>query len=583
MSFNRASIDEKITDVKKSTTIVRLIKYLFKKEVAFVLVLYVLSSLIISIIPLFTAYAIDNCVALGDFNKLLVVASIMLALLTIWFILKYFSEIIMNKNANTIVLQIREEVFANLQTLGLYYFDSRPKGKILARLVTDISALKAILKQLVVSIVPNIFYLIFITVSMFLLNVKLAISAFLSLPIIVIGIYVIMTFSYKYWQLYLAKKSNLSAMVHEAYSGMKVIQSFSAENETKKEFNTINKEVVKFWNKAIYVIDIRDSVINMTMALGYAAIFYTAIFVIDIKNIGEIIAFISYVGLFWQPIRAMDNTYNQLANALAGASRVFELIDEKSELKEIDNPQELKVENGSVKFENISFAYPDEKDRIIVENINFNILSGQRVALVGPTGAGKTTIINLIARFYDPIEGRVLIDNQDIKNVSFDSLRNCVGLMTQESYIFSGTLLDNLKYGNENATEEEVLASCAAIGILPLINKIGLNTFLDIETLSGGQKQLIALVRLLLSNPKILILDEATSAIDTHSEILVQKGIASLMQNRTSFVVAHRLSTIKNADIIMYVDEKQILEMGSHAELYSLKGKYYNLYKSQFV
>ena len=288
--------------------------------------------------------------------------------------------------------------------------------------------------------------------------------------------------------------------------------------------------------------------------------------------------------LFWQPIKALAQMFNQVSNNLSGASRVFEILDEKSYI--LDSPQaiELPKIKGEVEFKNVSFSYPDDKESLIIEDINFTVKAGERIALVGPTGAGKTTIINLLSRFYDPIKGSILVDGYNIKELSTTSLRKQLGIMTQDSFLFSGTIKENLTYGCENVSDEAIVNACKTIRCHSFISKLqsGYDTLISSLTLSMGQKQLLALARTLIKDPRILILDEATSNIDTQTELLVQNGISKLMSGRTCFIVAHRLSTIKNSDRIFVLDDNKIIEEGSHDELIKLNGFYTMLYNSQF-
>jgi len=326
-------------------------------------------------------------------------------------------------------------------------------------------------------------------------------------------------------------------------------------------------------------------VIDISQGVGYFFLYLLAIYFlrIDATSVGELIAFSTYIGLFWQPIRSLAIMSNQLSNNLAGAGRVFEILDEKSSLKESEKAEELSLK-GEVVFDHVSFAYPDEVDKKILEDVSFRIKEGERIALVGPTGAGKTTIINLICRFYDVTEGRLLLDGVDIRELALSSLRSQVGVMTQESYLFSGTLRENIRYGRLSASDEEVERAAALVGADSFILNLekGYDTEVDSQSLSQGQKQLITLARTLLSEPKILILDEATSSIDTHTELLVQQGIEKLMRGRTSFTVAHRLSTIRSCDRIFVVNNKGIVEEGSHEELLLKGGAYAELYRAQF-
>ncbi|MBQ9810510.1 MAG: ABC transporter ATP-binding protein, partial [Spirochaetales bacterium] len=327
-------------------------------------------------------------------------------------------------------------------------------------------------------------------------------------------------------------------------------------------------------------------VIHWSMGIGYFVLYLFAIKWLKLgeSSVGQLIAFATYIALFWQPIRSLAATFNQFTNQVTSAQRVFELLDTESILQEVPDAKTLDVKDGAVEFRNITFAYPDEPDVEVIHDLSLSVKPGEMIALVGPTGAGKTTIVNLISRFYDPLDGQVLIDGQDISKVTLASLRANIGVMTQDSFLFSGTIRENLLYGRPDATEEQMIDACHQLGMDDMImsQPQGFDSKISQDSLSQGQKQLIALARTLIANPKILLLDEATSAIDTRTEELVQAGMALLMKGRTSFVVAHRLSTIVKADRILVIQNKGIAEEGTHKELMKKKGIYADLYNSQF-
>ena len=588
MSVNRSSVDEKKIETKKSDIFFRLLKYTasYKKEVIAVIAMMMVASIILVALPLLTENAVDVQIKNGNLKGLLVVTAIFIGLVFVWWLIYVIRVRIMARVANNIVLTIRDEVFAHLLSLGLYYFDSRPTGKILSRLIGDITSMKDMLKQVVTTIVPNIFFVICILIAMFALNPILSCAVILALPLLCVGSFLLMKKNYPIWYDYRQKQRNITGFVHESFSGSKVIQSFLAEGEVNKEFERENDDIRSHWTRAVAMGDTMGIIIDASQGIGYFFLFFFAIFVLkmDGSSVGQLIAFSTYIGLFWQPIRALANMYNQLSNNLAGAGRVFEILDEKSTLKEIEAPLTLTSVKGNVRFENVSFAYPDEKDKLILKDVSFTVKEGEKIALVGPTGAGKTTIVNLLCRFYDASSGKIFIDNNDICKLLLSSLKANVAVMTQECYLFSGSIYENIKYGNDGATNEDVIASCRLVGADEFIKSFKEGYEADVSQigLSQGQKQLLALARTLLTNPKILILDEATSNIDTHTELLVQKGIETLMKGRTCFVVAHRLSTIRNANRIFVVNNQGIIEDGTHEELMALNQAYATLYKAQF-
>ncbi|MBO4717942.1 MAG: ABC transporter ATP-binding protein, partial [Spirochaetales bacterium] len=425
-----------------------------------------------------------------------------------------------------------------------------------------------------------------VVIIMLRANPVLSLSAFLVVPLLVVSIYFVMIKNFKNWMDFRQKNSNMNAYTHESYAGIKVIQAFSAERETIEEGDKIMKDVEKSWVKAVRRADLLNIVIHWSMGIGYFVLYLFAIKWLKLgeSSVGQLIAFATYIALFWQPIRSLAATFNQFTNQVTSAQRVFELLDTESILQEIPDAKELKVTEGEVDFRNITFAYPDEPDKEVLHDMSLCVRPGEMIALVGPTGAGKTTIVNLISRFYDPVSGQVLIDGQDISKVTLASLRANIGVMTQDSFLFSGTIRENLLYGRPDATEEQMKDACHQLGMDDMINSQpeGFDSQISQDSLSQGQKQLIALARTLIADPKILLLDEATSAIDTRTEELVQAGMALLMKGRTSFVVAHRLSTIVKADRILVIQNKGIAEEGTHKELMKKKGIYADLYNSQF-
>ncbi len=487
------------------------------------------------------------------------------------------------------LLNIREELYQHIQTLSFGFFDSRPTGKILARIIGDVNSLKDVLSDSVTQLVPDLITVICVAVIMLIKNYRLAMAALLTLPILAIGLFLIETTVHKRWQVYRKKTSNLNGYVHEDLSGIRIIQSYAAEKETKNIFHDLVDQHYKSFMDAVLIADSFGPLVEITWGLGGFLLYFIGIKIIGVENvgIGTFLAFSTYIAMFWSPIRNLANFYNKLTTNITAAERIFDIIDTEAEIVDQEGAKELPALNGEVEFKNISFAYSAEPDRLILSDVNFIIKPGETIALVGPTGAGKTTIVNLISRFYEATEGDVLIDGHEIKGVTLNSLRSQMGIMTQDNFLFSGTIRDNIRYGRLDATEEEIIEAATAVSAHEFIMKLeqGYDTVISERGagLSIGQRQLLAFARTMVSKPGILILDEATSSIDTHTELLVQKGIDALLTGRTSFIIAHRLSTIRKADRIFVIDQGNIMEAGSHEELLALKGAYYNLYQSQFA
>lgn len=494
---------------------------------------------------------------------------------------------IMARISNRIVLDIREEMYAHLQTLGLCFFDSRATGKILSRMIGDVDSLKDVLSSSVTTLLPSFFTIIAVSVIMLIKSPALALAAFATLPFLAAGVFVTMITGHRRWQEEKQKKSNINAYVHENFSGIRIVQSFTAEEESREAFKRVVEEHRRAWIDAVVIMDAVSPVIDVTWAAGSFLLYYIAVSILGLggTQVGTILAFSTYLTMFWSPIRSLASLYNQIVNNLAGAERIFEILDQEPEIRDKEGAFILPPIQGSVVFDHVDFAYPDEPETPVLTDLSFAVEAGSTIALVGPTGAGKTTITNLIARFYDVTGGEIRIDGYAVQDVTIKSLRSQMGIMTQENFLFSDTVRENIRYGKLDTTQEEIEAAAKAVGAHDFIMRMenGYDTKLDgAAGLSVGQRQLIAFARVLLRKPRILILDEATSSIDTHTELLVQRGIAALLKGRTSFVVAHRLSTIRHADQIFVVDQQGILERGTHEELLRKKGEYYKLYQASW-
>ena len=588
MAVNSFREDEKSSGVSNTVTLKRLLSYLlaYKKQIIIVLLIMAYASTVSLINPLIMESAIDNHIQSGDFKGLLHLAILAIILNGTMVLLIRFRMYMMAGVCNKVLLTIRQELYTHIQTLDFHFFDSRPNGKILSRIIGDINSLKDVLNNFVTTLLPDAVTVIAVVIIMFIKNPRLAAASLISIPIMAIGIWVIQVKAHKRWLIFRKKSSNLNAYIHEDMSGIRIIQSFTAEPETRTTFKGLLKEHRDSFMDAVRIADGFNSVIDFCWGLGSISMFYVGIAVLGIgtKQVGLLIAFSSYISMFWNPIMNLSNFYNQLITNIAGAERVFEIMDTPSEITNGNDVAEMPPINGDVTFDHVSFSY-DDKTKVL-DDVTFHINPGETIALVGPTGAGKTTIVSLISRFYDVQNGCVMIDGKDVRNVTIESLRSQMGIMTQDSFLFTGTVKENIRYGKLDATDEEVIAAAKAVNAHDFIMQLkdGYDTELSERGggLSIGQKQLLAFARTMISMPKILILDEATSSIDTQTELLVQKGIDALLKGRTSFVVAHRLSTIRKANRIFVVDNAHIIEEGSHDELLAKKGAYYRLYMAQF-
>ncbi len=587
MSVNSYKQDENIREVSKLKTLGRLFSYLLAHKASIFIVLFIMAYCVcVSLInPLIIESAIDNHISTGDYEGLYRLAAIALVLNAILIILVKARMYIMAKVCNKVLVTIRQQLYTHIQTLDFKFFDSRPTGKILARIIGDINSLKDVLSNSVTTLIPDFITICAVVGIMFVRNAKLAAAALISIPLMFVGVWFIQVRSHKRWQVYRKKSSNLNAFVHEDLSGIRIIQSFTAEDETKETFRTLVNEHQRSFMDAVLYADAFGSVIDFCWGLGNVSLWYTGIMIlgVDTVSVGTLVAFGTYISMFWQPIMNLSNFYNQLITNISGAERIFEILDTDAEIVDAEDVTQMPEIVGAVDFEHVGFSY--EEGINVLDDVSFHICPGETIALVGPTGAGKTTIVNLISRFYDIQQGTIKIDGQDIKKVSIESLRQQMGIMTQDNFLFTGTIRENIAYGKLDATDDEIIAAAKAVHAHDFIAKLpdGYNTKLEEHGggLSVGQKQLLAFARTMVSMPKILILDEATSSIDTKTELLVQDGIEALLKGRTSFVIAHRLSTIQKADRIFVIDNGGIAEQGTAKELMAKRGAYYRLYTAQ--
>ena len=586
--MNSFKQDEQLVKKSNFETMPRLFKYLlnYKGKIAGVFACMAVGTTVDLINPLLCERAIDRYIMKAQIPGLvrIIILSAVINILAV--LAMKIRMILMAKTSNKVIQNLRQELYNHIQSLDLAFFDSRPSGKILARIIGDTNSLKDIIENAVTTLIPNMVTVVAVMVIMFVKNWRLTLASLCTLPLLIGGVILISSMAEKHWKAKRQKSSNMNAFINEDLSGIKVIQSFRAEDETDKTFQQLVWADRSEFIKAVRWCDAFGSWIDICWGVGTLMMYYVGVKVLGIENvsIGTYIAFGTYIGMFWQPIMNLSNFYNQFVNAASGAERIFEIMDTKAAVKSAVDAPKMPMIKGNVQFKNVTFGY--EENVKVLKNVDFDVKSGETIALVGPTGAGKSTVVNLVSRFYDVDDGCILIDGTDIRSVQLDSLRTQMGIMTQDNYIFSGTIRENIMYGKLDASEEEMIAASKAVHADDFIRNLkdGYDTKLTARggELSNGQRQLVAFARTMLSNPKILILDEATSSIDTKTEILVQAGIASMLKGRTSFVIAHRLSTIQNADRIFVIDKGGILESGTPAELMEKKGAYYNLRQAQF-
>ena len=586
--------DENLKEVSKIRTVLRLLSYLlkYKGKILIVFLLIAVGTFVSLVNPLFMERGIDRYIAVKDLPGFLRLMGFGAALNVLMVLAIKLRMLIMAKLTNRVIEEIRDELYVHIQKLDLSFFDSRPSGKILARITGDVNALKDVLENAITNLIPNFVTVIAVAVIMVSKNARLAAASLFGLPVLIIGVTLVSRKAHKYWQLNSKKNSNLSAFINEDLSGIKVVQGFTAENETKQTFVELVNECRNAFLMAVRWADSNFAIIDFSWGLCTFALYCIGIKILGVENVsvGTFIAFGTYIGMFWQPINALSQFYNQLITSIAKAERIFEILDTPPKIVDSPDAKDLGTIKGDVEFENVTFGYEGvnpvtgavvKTAKKVLQNTSFTVKAGETIALVGPTGAGKSTIVNLISRFYDIQSGSILVDGQNIKDVTIESLRRQMGIMTQDNYIFSGTIRDNILYGKLDATEEEVLQASKAVHAHDFIKNLkdGYDTVLTSRggELSNGQRQLLAFARTMISMPKILILDEATSSVDTRTEVLIQKAMDNLMQGRTSFIIAHRLSTIAHADEIIVMDKGQIVERGNHQQLIAQGGLYKHL------
>ena len=587
MARNTFDVDETLEKEFNWSHYKRLGAYIkpYKKAVFKTLFVIILANLASMLGPYFTKIAIDQVIPQKNLSLLLILGAIFLfSLVIIGWCMRYRIYAI-TEIGQDILKDMRFSIFEHLQKLPFSYFDSRPHGKILIRVVNYINTLSDLLSNGLINLISDLFNVLITLIFMLFIDVKLTLYSLLLLPVLFVMVLFIQGKQRKAYQELSNKQSNLNAYIHESIAGIKITQSFAREDENFQIFNEVSEEYRQSFMKAVRVQYLLWPAVQNISVITTCFIYFVGIRQLGVSvTTGTLIAFIGYINNFWNPVINIGNFYNSLITATAYLERIFETMDVVPEIQDAPHAIELPPIKGTVDFQHVYFRYEEGKN--ILTDVSFHIEPGQTIALVGPTGAGKTTIINLLSRFYDVNEGAVKIDGYDVRDVTLRSLRKQMGVMLQDTFIFSGTIIENIRYGNLAATEEEVIQAAKIVRAHDFIKdlKDGYETVVEERgsTLSAGQRQLISFARALLADPKILILDEATSSIDTKTEELLQEGLQQLLKGRTSFIIAHRLSTIKNSDKIFYIDGGRIVEEGSHDQLMAKHALYHHLYQSQY-
>lgn len=587
MARNRYDIDEQLETPFDFTHLKRSYKYIkrYKNKMLLSLLLSILAAITGLIAPLITKRALDVTIPNKDIGELVLLALAVFVFNVVSVVLGNIRSRIMTVVGQNIIFDIREDLFAHLQELPFTYYDDRPHGKILIRVINYVNSVSDMLSNGIINFIMEILNMVFILIFMLIVDVRLTLVALSGLPLFMLVMFAIKKYQRKAWQDVSNKSSNMNAYLQENIVGARITQVFTREEENAQIYDRLNTSYRKSWMRAVKFSNLVWPATDNISTLVRAAMFIVGLLVLDpaTVSLGTLSAMTGYASRFWQPIMSISNIMNNFINNIAYLERIFETLDEPATIADKPGAKEMGEIKGDVSFENVTFGYEEGID--VLKDLSFNVKAGQSVALVGPTGAGKSTIVSLISRFYDINKGKITVDGVDIGSVTLKSLRTQMGIMLQDSFIFSDSILENIRYGRLDATDAEIRAAAKAVCADGFIREMsdGYETQVNERgsKLSGGEKQLISFARTLLSDPKILVLDEATSSIDAKTEVLVQKGLAELLKGRTSFIIAHRLSTIRSCDVIMFIDDHGILEQGSHDELMAKHGAYYELYTAQ--
>ncbi len=587
-------VTEKAKDFKG--TLKKLIQYVSKYKISIIMVMiFAVGSTIFSIVgpkilgeattELYTGLVSKISGGSGiNFTRIGEILIFLLCLYIISAIFSYIQGFIMSGVSQKLTYQLRNELSNKIHQLPFSYFDKKTNGEVLSIVTNDIDTLSQSLNQTAPQLITSITTLIGIFIMMLSINVTMTILSLIILPISGLLVSKVVSKSQKYFKNQQVYLGHVNGNVEEMYSGYTVIKAFNAEEKVLKEFNENNDKLYESGWKSQFLSGMMHPIMNFIGNLGYVMVAIVGgYFAIKGKiTVGDIQSFIQYNKQFTQPIAQLAQVSNMIQSMIASAERVFEFLGEKEEV-EVKNPIALKNPKGDVEFKHVSFGYGDE---LIIHDFNAKIKAGSKIAIVGPTGAGKTTMVKLLLRFYPVNDGEILVDGKNINNLDQKSVKDLFGMVLQDTWLFSGSIMENLRYGRLDATDDEVIDAAKAAHVHHFIQTLsdGYHMELNEESnnISGGQKQLLTIARTILADPKILILDEATSSVDTRTEVLIQKAMDEVMKGRTTFIIAHRLSTIRNADLILVMDHGDIIEQGTHEELLAKNGFYANLYNSQF-
>ncbi|KGE18499.1 ABC transporter ATP-binding protein [Paenibacillus wynnii] len=581
---------DKAFDWKQFTRLFGYMRPYAKQMLPLVIIMMILGTITKLTVPFLTSLAIDRAIAPKNGNPSLTLLYILTGCVIVLYMVQWIAGVYRIKYTNVIgqrvIYDLRGDLFKHIQKLSFNFFDKRPAGSILVRVTNDINSLQDLFTNGVVNLMIDCVQLLGIMIILLLINWKLGLAVMVTVPIMFLISTKLRQKIRIAWQDVRLKNSRINSHLNESIQGIRVTQAYTQEQENMNYFDAMNTDSRKAWNKASAMNQGFGPIIEITGGLGTMILFWLGAYLIQSGEltIGALVAFSTYVSNFWDPINRLGQMYNQLLVAMASSERIFEYLDEEPMVQDKPDAKPLPKIKGDIQFNKVIFEY--EKGRAALKGIDLDVKAGQSIALVGHTGSGKSTIINLIGRFYDITHGQVTIDGKDIRDVTLQSLREQIGIVLQDTFIFSGTIRDNIRFGRLNASDSEVEDAAKAVDAHEFIMKLPRGYETEVEergsALSMGQRQLLSFARALLADPRILILDEATASIDTETELKIQDALKILLRGRTSFIVAHRLSTIRHADKIVVLDHGEIKEEGTHRELTARDGVYNGLIEAQF-
>ncbi|WP_182199882.1 ABC transporter ATP-binding protein [Paraliobacillus salinarum] len=578
---------EKPFNWRQMTRLLAYVKPYAKNILPLAMLAMLVSTLVRLAVPILIGkVVIDEAIANKDTTLLSYLVIIISVLYLISYVGNRYRIKLVNILGQKVIHDLRKQLFSHVQRLSHNFFDKRSAGSILVRILNDVNSLQELFTNGIINLLTDIIMLVGIIIILFSLSPQLAIAVLVILPIMFYISTKLRRNIRRSWQDVRIQKSRLNSHLNESLQGIRITQSFSQEKENTEFFNGVNSDNFEKERLAMKKSAYFGPFVEMSNAIGTVILIsYGAHLIINgTIEIGDFVSFAFFLGMFWEPISRLGQIYNQLLVAMASSERIFEFLDEQPNVEEKPDAREFSDMMGHIEFDHVQFSYDD--DRIALHEISVDMKAGETIALVGHTGSGKSTIANLISRFYDPTKGSVKIDGNDLRDMKLDSLRKNISVVLQDTFIFSGTIMDNIRFGRPEATDKEVMDAAKVVGAHNFIMRLAEGYDTEVEErgsiLSAGERQLLSFARALLANPKILILDEATASIDTETEMRIQQALKKLLHGRTAIMIAHRLSTIREADKIIVLEHGKVLEQGNHDELMHYQGEYFDLVKSQF-